>query len=432
MAFKLFAQITKVDVAKREVWGRATQEVVDKAGEIFDYDSSVPFFKAWSAGFEKDTDGKSLGNIRAMHGKVTAGKCISIEFNDAEKAIDIGTKIVDNNEWEKVEEGCYTGFSIGGSYVKKWSDPVNKDAIRFTADPAEISIVDSPCVPTAKFFDVVKADGVMEKVAFKEPTPEPEPFFKAAQTMGELRKGMGTVADLAQLIQSLSWMCTHAAYEAEYEGDGSPIPAKLRECLASLISTFTAMSAEETAELLSYVKVPETSEVEVLELAAGLGLELAKAGAKFSAHTVKDLSEKHQIACDHLVCLQGAMDELAKCWAGPDGQAKGDDPEFTKLQGEASEALAKVATLEADLQKVQTEKAALEEEKAQLAAKVQKLEDLPEPAKGFLKVLVDKADEIALNGAPSVEDQLQKINEMPEGPAKAKALIAHAYRTGGR
>ena len=430
MAFKLFAQITKVDVAKREVWGRATQEIIDKAGEIFDYETSVPFFKAWSAGFEKDTDGKSLGNIRAMHGKTLAGKCISIEFNDADKAIDIGTKIVDNNEWEKVEEGCYTGFSIGGSYVKKWSDPVNKDAIRFTADPVEISIVDSPCVPTAKFFEVVKADGVTEQVAFKEPAPEP--FFKAAQTMGELRKGMGTVADLAGLIQSLSWMCTHAAYEAEYEGDGSPVPGRLRECLASLISVFTAMSAEETKELLGYVKVPSATEVEVLELAAGLGLELAKAGAKYAASTVKDLTEKHQIACDHLECLKGAMDELAKCWTGPDTQAKGEDAEFTKLQGEATEALAKVATLEADLQKVQTEKAALEVEKTELLAKVARLEDLPEPAKGFLKVLIEKADEIALNGGPTAEDQLKKINEMPDGPEKAKALIAHAHRTGGR
>lgn len=424
---RIFAQITKVDVAKREVWGRATQEVVDKSGEIFDFESSVPYFKAWSEGFAKDTDGKSLGNIRAMHGKVTAGKCISIDFNAAEKAIDIGTKIVDDNEWEKVEEGCYTGFSIGGSYVKKWSDPANKDAVRFTADPAEISIVDSPCVPTAKFFDVVKADGVLEQVAFKDPVPEP--FFKTAETIGELRKGMGTVADLASMIQWLSWMCTHSVYEAEQEGDASKVPAQLRNCLASLISTFTAMSAEETAELMTYIPAPPApTEPEVLQLAAGLGLELAKAGAKFSAATQKDLAEKHQVACDHMENLKAALGELAKCWAGPDKVENADTAEFTKLQGEATEALAKVATLEAELAKRDGTIATLQ-------AEVDKLGNLPEPARGVLLAFLDKADEITLNGiekTQSLDDELRKINEMPDGPEKAKALITFTHKTGGR
>ena len=36
---KLFAGITKVDEAKRLVYGRAVQEVADRADEIFDYAS---------------------------------------------------------------------------------------------------------------------------------------------------------------------------------------------------------------------------------------------------------------------------------------------------------------------------------------------------------------------------------------------------------
>ena len=131
----MFFRLTKVDEEKREVWGRATQEVVDKANEIFDYASSKPFFERWSEGFAKDTDGRSLGNIRSMHSKVAAGKVIHIDFNDAEKAIDIGTKIIDNNEWEKVMEGVHTGFSIGGSYEKRWTDTAS-GATRFTAKPA--------------------------------------------------------------------------------------------------------------------------------------------------------------------------------------------------------------------------------------------------------------------------------------------------------
>ena len=75
---RIFAQLTKVDVEKREVWGRATHEVRDRVGEIFDYEESKPFFQAWSADFEKTTEGKSLGNVRAMHGKVAAGKLSAI------------------------------------------------------------------------------------------------------------------------------------------------------------------------------------------------------------------------------------------------------------------------------------------------------------------------------------------------------------------
>ena len=62
----LFAQIAKIDEAKHEVWGIATAEVVDKEGEIFDYESSKPYFKRWSDEIAKATDGKSLGNVREM------------------------------------------------------------------------------------------------------------------------------------------------------------------------------------------------------------------------------------------------------------------------------------------------------------------------------------------------------------------------------
>jgi hypothetical protein len=54
--------------------------------------------------------------------------------------------------------GVYTGFSIGGAYVKAWKDG---EYVRFTASPVEISVVDNPCVPGAHF-TAVKADGTCE------------------------------------------------------------------------------------------------------------------------------------------------------------------------------------------------------------------------------------------------------------------------------
>ncbi len=154
----LFARLAKVDEARREVWGVATAEMVDKEGEILDYESSKPYFKAWSDEISKATDGRSLGNVREMHEPSAVGKLIAIDFVDQEKEVRVGAKIIDDTAWQKCREGVYTGFSIGGAYVKAWKDG---QYMRFTANPAEISVVDNPSVPGAHF-TAVKADGQVE------------------------------------------------------------------------------------------------------------------------------------------------------------------------------------------------------------------------------------------------------------------------------
>jgi hypothetical protein len=159
----LFAQIAKIDESRHEVWGVATAEVIDKEGEIFDYESSKPYFKRWSDEIAKATDGKSLGNVREMHAPSAVGKLVAIDFDDELRQIRVGARIVDNTAWQKCTAGVYTGFSIGGSYVKAWKDG---EFVRFTASPVEISVVDNPCVPGAHF-TAVKADGTSEVRKFK-------------------------------------------------------------------------------------------------------------------------------------------------------------------------------------------------------------------------------------------------------------------------
>ena len=179
---QMFAQLVKIDPAQRLVYGRMCQEVADPGGEVFDYASSKPYFEKWSQETSDATGGKSLGNVRAMHQPVAAGKVTEMTFHDDERAIDICTKVVDDAEWTKVEEGVYTGFSIGGDYVKKWKDG---EAQRYTANPIEVSLVDKPMIPTAMFFDVMKADGTVMRKAFKsadatDPAPGDAPVSDAA------------------------------------------------------------------------------------------------------------------------------------------------------------------------------------------------------------------------------------------------------------
>jgi hypothetical protein len=118
----MFIPLLKVDAAQRLVYG-SFDETPDRAREICDYATAKTAFQEWSEGMHKASGGKSYGNIRGQHNpKIAAGLLKSIEFDDDAKRIDFCAKIVDDQEWLKVEEGVYTGFSPGGSYAKRWLD----------------------------------------------------------------------------------------------------------------------------------------------------------------------------------------------------------------------------------------------------------------------------------------------------------------------
>lgn len=204
-AISVFLPIVKVDAEQRLVYGTITEEVLDKAGEVFDYEGSKPYFQAWSQGIEKATGGKSKGNVRVMHTSKAVGKVTDLVFDDEGLRIEAAAKIVDDDEWKKVEEGVYTGFSIGGRYVKRWKDG---DLDKFIADPVEVSIVDNPAVPTATF-QLVKADGVEVEVPFKIWQPENSDVAKRATVLAEKVGKSGSWVDFvdearAQLIKEHS------------------------------------------------------------------------------------------------------------------------------------------------------------------------------------------------------------------------------------
>ena len=161
---RLAIPLTKVDAARRLVYGLATAEVPDRAGEVCDYASTKPLYEKWSAEIAATSGGLSKGNLRAMHGQVAAGKVTALAFNDEAKQIEICAKVVDDGEWAKVVEGVYTGFSQGGRYAKRWTDAAG--ATRYTAEPHEISLVDLPCLAEARF-EMIKADGAHEWRGFK-------------------------------------------------------------------------------------------------------------------------------------------------------------------------------------------------------------------------------------------------------------------------
>lgn len=166
-----YVQITTVDTARREVWGILASETPDGEGEIFDYPTSAPLFRAWSekqaAVTANAKGGPSRGNIRVMHRNIVAGKLLALECDDAAKTISVGGRITDDVIWDLCEQGILTGWSLGGNVIgQKWLDPKTRKYLRYTVDPFEASLVDVPANPESRF-TVVKMDGSREERAFK-------------------------------------------------------------------------------------------------------------------------------------------------------------------------------------------------------------------------------------------------------------------------
>lgn len=187
---RLFIPITKIDEEKRLVYGTITEEVMDKSGEVFDYDSSKPHYEKWSNEIAKATDGKSVGNLRVMHGTKAAGKLTQLDMDDAEKRVSCVAKVVDDDEWNKCLEGVYSGFSHNGRCLKRW---VEKGVRRYTVAPFEVSLVDNPCSP-GSHFQVAKADGTTEEREFKQ---SESPLTEAAENPETVPADVSTEAPVA-------------------------------------------------------------------------------------------------------------------------------------------------------------------------------------------------------------------------------------------
>jgi hypothetical protein len=189
----LHVPIVKVDAAQRLVYGAMALQELDKSGEIFHYDRSKPFIKEWSDEMHQATGGKSYGNLRAMHGKVAAGLLTELKFDDDNQTIYTCGKVVDDNEWQKVEAGVYTGFSIGGTYAERW---VEKGSTYYAAKPSEVSLVDNPCMPGAHF-QFIKGNGMEEERPFTSVLPIQQETPKVTVTNDQVVAYAQTLAKAA-------------------------------------------------------------------------------------------------------------------------------------------------------------------------------------------------------------------------------------------
>ena len=138
-----YGSIQKIDAEQRMVFGYASTEAVDMAGEIV-------LKSAIEAALD---DYLEFANLREMHQLSAVGTTEEASVDD--KGLYIGAKVVDDIAWGKVTSGVYKGFSVGGKTLAR--DPNNKKIITKML-LTEISLVDRPSNPEARF-DVWKAAG---------------------------------------------------------------------------------------------------------------------------------------------------------------------------------------------------------------------------------------------------------------------------------
>lgn len=143
---KAYVPFGKKDAKERMVWGFASTNALDSQGEVVKVDA----IKAALPEYMR------FGNIREMHQPSAVGK--TKEASVDEKGLYIGVKIVDEAAWQKVEEGVYNGFSIGGRVIEMVDNEITILKL------SEISLVDRPSNPDC-VFDVVKMDGEVEEAA---------------------------------------------------------------------------------------------------------------------------------------------------------------------------------------------------------------------------------------------------------------------------
>jgi hypothetical protein len=158
---RLSMPIGKIDVERRMVSGFATLDNVDRQNDIVTTESSIEAFKNFR------------GNLREMHQPSAVGKIVSFKedkyFDPNDKKFYSGVYISAyvskgaQDAWEKVLDGTYTGFSIGGN-IKQWDDAYDEKMDKTVRviknyELHELSLVDNPANQFANIVSIEKVNG---------------------------------------------------------------------------------------------------------------------------------------------------------------------------------------------------------------------------------------------------------------------------------
>ncbi len=226
----------------------------------------------------------------------------------------------------------------------------------------------------------------------------------SAQPGAVLRKSVWDIGEFARAINSLAGIATCLQYEADYEKDGSKVPAALREKVAELCGIFLASAAEEMSEMLAAmpsgvtITTDPTDDPEVA-IAVGKAItalepkKLEKIGARNSKADMGRLQKIHDYLVElGVACAADTTEKLAKVTA-----------EKSNLEKVISDALPQIEQMKKDIEKLKSE---------------------PMPAPPRMSVVEKGADVsgVAHPSAASIDEQLSKMT--PDELAKLAIRVS--------
>ncbi|MCA1799834.1 MAG: XkdF-like putative serine protease domain-containing protein [Actinobacteria bacterium] len=162
---------SKIDVENRTVGGFATLDNIDAHGDVVEADGSRRAFSRFR------------GGLREMHNASSAVGTL-VDFEALKRYDDKDDKVYDGiyvhakvskgaqDTWEKVLDGTYKGFSIGGKINKRtsmYTDDGTEIGVISDYDLIELSLVDNPANPLATVMTVQKID---DTFVFNDDSPE--------------------------------------------------------------------------------------------------------------------------------------------------------------------------------------------------------------------------------------------------------------------
>lgn len=289
--FLLSIPIAKVDKEQRLVTGVVTAEVLDKQGDIVDYETAKKFFT--------DED-LWPGNMREMHQPKAVGKRITVECDDANKTISVTSRVSKGapDTWEKILDGTLSMHSIGGSGKRVAEKVDGKIAKRLYLEQlAEVSYVDNGACPAAKFDIVKTVDGKLTDAEPADPVEDDiqDPVAKAAAAVdaaieatkppvyvaGSVRKlvaGLARATDRAVQKDAVIAQATAAGAEAiaelpltwqpEAVRKGSPEPWDIDRALSAISVLENLLSTEYYDAMYSQAAGTPPDPVKVAQVAA--------------------------------------------------------------------------------------------------------------------------------------------------------------------
>jgi phage head maturation protease len=306
--------------------------------------------------------------------------------------------------------------------------------------------------PAAALADALsKAGEAIEAAAPADASDAPALFADFGKAAGALRsigcesplaKGLWHVTRFADLLESFGYLQQSIACEANWEGDGSQVPAKVAEAIANLGAALIAMTQEEVAEFLAEI-VQVEPEIEIIY--AGEGIELAgqivdlvkanaelmeKAGARNSAADLERIQQSH----DHMAKL-GAKCDVENCEGEDADKAAALEAENDRLSKALEDGAAGVGDLTKRFEET------IEGLKGQIADLSKRFEDEPLPLKSAGPAAVrtvskgtDATGAAGGDGAALSKEQFDdawgKLSDQEKGEIMLKVALANPQAIG--